>query len=417
MKRRLAQLLAVVFVALITAIPRPAQSDGPIGGRILIQNQAGIFESRPSVAYNSQMDEYLVVWASNTGIQGKRVDADGGVHGTPFGSPFQISSSSSTSPDVAYNSVDNEYIVVWQTNLDVCGRILSATGAPLTGVFTIAHGIYIAPESGASYGDPSVAYSSTANRYLAVYHYSFYNWLDSGDSIEARSYDANGSPEDAQFRVGEFSMDYRLQSPDVAYNHSRNEFLVVWQMHAGGDFDVYGRRVEMTGATDVLGLEFPIADHIPENEMNPAVGAIPTVPGEGRYQVAWERNNNIYATIVTGTGGVGAWQTLADSSLGEYDPAVAGNEINDQFLVTWTAVIEPLAPVVEVQGRKMDINGALLRTKKSVSGHAVDNSDLAAGALGDFLIVFEDTEVPGLPENGIYGSLWGDRIYLPLILR
>ena len=413
MKRRLAQLLAVVFVVLITAIPGPAQSDGPIGGRILIQNEAAIVERIPSVAYNSQMDEYFVVYQANNRAWGKIVDADGGV----YGSPFQISSTSSSSPDVAYNNVDNEYIVVWDSEDDVCGRILSATGAPLTSVFNIAQGIYITPDTGASYGQPTVAYSSTSNRYLAVYRYHFYNWFDTGHSIYARSYNANGSPEDAQFIVAEYSMDDEPSMPDVAYNHSRNEFLVVWQMRVGGDFDVYGRRVEMTGGTDVLGLEFPIADLSSENEINPAVGAIPTDPDEGRYQVAWERNYNIYTTNVTGTGAVGAWQTLADSSYEESDPAVAGNEVNDQFLVTWTAVIELLAPVVEVQGHKMTISGALLRTKKSVSGHTVDKSDLAAGAMGDFLIVFEDTEVLGLPEQGIYGSLWGDRIYLPLILR
>lgn len=414
MKRRLAQLLTVVFVALITAIPRPAQSDGPIGGRILIQNEAAIVETQASVAYNSQMDEYLVVYAANSRIWGKRVDADGGV----YGSTFQISSSSSNSPDVAYNSVDNEYMVVWAESPDAVGQILSATGAPLTSVFTIAAG-YVLPggDAGTGYSQPSVAYSSTSNRYLAVCTQHFYNWFDSIYDIVARGYNADGSPEGALFDVAEGSLEESNYMPDVAYNYSRDEFLVVWNMRVGVDTDVYGRRVEMTGGTGVIGLEFPIADLINENEVNPAVGAIPTVPEEGRYLVAWERNDNIHAATVSGTGGVGAWQTLADSSLEEYDPAVAGNEVNDQFLVTWTAVIEPVEPVVEVQGHKMTLEGALLRTKKSVSGHAVDESDLTAGAMGDFLIVFRDAEGPGLPEIGIYGSLWGDRIYLPLIMR
>ncbi|MEM6700553.1 MAG: hypothetical protein AAF599_19265, partial [Bacteroidota bacterium] len=107
----------------------------------------------PAVTYNSQDNEYLVVWYGddNTGnavrneaeIWGQRID---GATGAEVGqNDFRISTMGPTGnpladarfPALAYNSQDNEYMVVWDggvffdDKLEIWGQRLAADGREL----------------------------------------------------------------------------------------------------------------------------------------------------------------------------------------------------------------------------------------------------------------------------------------------
>ncbi|HSD82647.1 MAG TPA: hypothetical protein VLG46_02255, partial [Anaerolineae bacterium] len=212
------------------------------------------------------------------------------------------------------------------------------------------------------------------------------------------------------------------QRPDVAYNRSRNEFLVVWEQTVLGDQDIYGRRVKMTGGTGPLGDAFYIANYAPDDEVTPSVAAIPTVPDEGQYLVAWERNSgtdgNIQARTVAGDGTLGTLRTVASTAWDESSPAVAGSESNNQFLVVWTWIPAPTPPgMMQVQGRTLALDGTLMDQTTTVGGGQVYEAAIAAGSVGDILIAFDDNEVIGTSHRGIYGWLWGSRVYLPFVLR
>ena len=89
-----------------------------------------------AVAYNNTNKEYLVVWASNQKITpngsgeyeiwAQRYNA---VNGTAIGSNFRVSdmgpdgsdSYGANAPAVAYNSTNNEYLVVWYGDNDEGG--------------------------------------------------------------------------------------------------------------------------------------------------------------------------------------------------------------------------------------------------------------------------------------------------------
>jgi hypothetical protein len=82
---------------------------------------------------------------------------------------------------VAYNSQHDEYLVVWEerdaTTSSVRGRRVSATGWLPGNVFTVASGVM----TDVYCSDPAVAYSSAADRYLVVYDYgNVTGWLQSG---------------------------------------------------------------------------------------------------------------------------------------------------------------------------------------------------------------------------------------------
>jgi hypothetical protein len=403
----LAATLLVLLAALLTA-----NAGSPIGSRFVIRNDGSATEVEPAVAYNSQRQEYLVVWhnewPANKDIYGQRVARDGGLAG-PW---FAISPTGGTryNPDMAYNSGHDEYLAVWEDGLDVQGQIVGATGLLSGGAITVCSG-YAGLDA---CSNPAVAYSSTSDRYLATWQYSGLV----GSSIQAQAYDSSGTPDGGIFDIVPYTTTLRPEQPDLAYNRSRNEFLVVWrQEYSPTDHDIYGRRVKMTGGAGVQGNAFAITTSTNDDD-TPAVAAIPTVPNEGRYLVAWESSQDVRARTVSGTGSLGTLRIPASTSWSEHSPAVAGCESSQQFLVVWVwiPVITPPA-MMQVQGRTLTLDGTLLDTTTTVGGGQVYESAVAAGPVGDFLVAFDDNEVIGVSNRGIYGWMWGNHIYLPLVLR
>jgi hypothetical protein len=410
-------LLASALVLAVGAAPAVIAAGNPIGDRFVIRNDATPSEVQPAVAYNSARQEYLVVWqAESPGpvkeVWGQRVSGNG----TLLGSAFRISpANGGYNPDVAYNGTINEYMVVYETGGNILGQRVSNTGGLTGSEIKIAaayvHGAY-------HYHNPAVAYASTANRYLVAYQY---NWdLDGSTNIRARAYLSDGSPEDYEFEVGTHSDTTLPDLPDLAYNRSRDEFLVVWQQTwSPGDRDIRGRRVTMSGGASVSGSAFYVIAS-GDDEINPAVAAIPTVPNQGQYLVAWESVQDVEARTVSGTGTLGALRILADTAWGEYSPAVAGCESNQQFLAVWMWIPSPAPPaMMQVYGRAIALDGTLLGAGNMyISGRQVYNPAVASGPAGDFLVAFDDTEWVGpTPYRGVYGQLWGNHVYMPLVLR
>jgi uncharacterized repeat protein (TIGR01451 family) len=146
------------------------------------------------VAYNSAEDEYLVVWwgDDNTGslvdnereIYGQRVAA---ATGAEIGGDFRLSDMGpdgdsrywASSPAVAYNSAEDEYLVVWRGDDDTGGlvddeyeifgqRVDAATGAEIGGDLRLSD---MGPDGNRFYGAsyPAAAYNSTEDEYLVVW--------------------------------------------------------------------------------------------------------------------------------------------------------------------------------------------------------------------------------------------------------
>lgn len=124
-------------------------------------------ERAPAIAYNSNHDEYLVVWTdSSTGsaseILGQRIFADGG---GLAGGDVTVSSGAEDrdNPKLAHNAVRNQYLVTWDVaGSNVSAVRLSATGATVGGEFSIAG--WPSVERG-----PTVASCRYADQYLVAW--------------------------------------------------------------------------------------------------------------------------------------------------------------------------------------------------------------------------------------------------------
>ncbi|MBN2113587.1 MAG: hypothetical protein JW785_05605 [Acidimicrobiia bacterium] len=302
----------------------------------------------PSVAYNSTANEYLVVWSDRRSystrgfdIYARRVSAAG----VPLGdADFRVVSDQAAaddlSPDVAFNSKANRYLVVWQdfryagtSGWTIFGRLVKPAGTPVGGDRNI---------SGAGpYGSewaPAVAYDSSADQYLVVWH-DMRNYYTRGADIYGRRLDGQARNL-AGFRISGAGGFVDQKWPDVTYNRTSQQFLVVWEDGRRDDtrgVDIWGRFVASSGGP--AGKDFRVSD-------NPATGdeRYPALAWDSladRYLVAWQGDRlggwQVFARRVAAAGAPSG-QALRISeppaAVASY-PAVGYGAGAGEFLVVW----------------------------------------------------------------------------------
>jgi hypothetical protein len=232
---------------------------------------------------------------------------------------------------------------------------------------------------------------------------------------------SSGTPEGSQFVISKDPGNVPRESPDLAYNRKRNEYLVVWQQYHSASIDkIIGRRVT-GGGVPLNPAEIVILLDI-ITSTTPSVAALPNATTEGQYFVVFEvlhnpGDNDIYSRIVSGEGVVGTGQHIAWSAEDDIHPAIASSEVSNQYLVVWSRPTSPPVVYDYIAARAVSTTGALIGEEKYVGGFPLaDHAVVSSGPMGDFLVAFKDKQIPSV-DSGIYGQLWGNRTYLPITLR
>lgn len=187
-------------------------------------------------------------------------------------------------PQVAYNHVADEYLVVWEdyrrtgdwSDSDIYGQFVGGDGV-LKGV-----NVPICSTSNPQYW-PVLAYDFRMDRYLIVFQ-DYRNGND-GD-IYGIFFGSNGEvqPVDSSEADGAFPISKNpggVYIPAVSYNYSQGIFLAVWQENRNGTADIYGQRIRFDGellpapgASDSKD-NFPIDNNVDFHEGVPDVGYNP----------------------------------------------------------------------------------------------------------------------------------------------
>ena len=152
----------------------PVGSGSPIGNSWFpiswINNESSHHnEEFPAVAYNSLQQEYLVVWeqadgAGNRAVYGRRLSKDGAL----VSSWFRISPAGGVNHQtaVAYDSAHNNYLVVYEVDgLGVMGQRLGGYGGYVGVEFQISP----LADGSNSFHEPAVAYSTNSDQYLVAW--------------------------------------------------------------------------------------------------------------------------------------------------------------------------------------------------------------------------------------------------------
>ncbi len=362
-----------------------------------------------SVAFNPVSDQYLVVWANVSSnidpIIGVRVAAGG----YQIGNSFTISSGTGDSsyPDICYNPVANQFLVVWEydegVRPDIHSRAVSATGQLLNTEQDLGSGAGLTSRT-----RPAIAYASVSQKYLVVFE-SFTQGNVAGD-IEAQVLTNGGLLDGINLRIqtGTFSAHHSF--PDVAYNRSRNEYLAVWQSDVG-DFDVLGRRIQGVGTP--MSPETITVSASAWDETMPAVAAMPTTSNFGYYLVVSRietpsGTSDLWGARVTGQGAAQPGFYVTNDPVLQIRPAVAASEATDQFLVLWT---EPVGALGAVMGQRITLDGVQAGPASLYNADNADNGAAAAGAGDDFLVAFDALVWPAVSGRDIFGRIADSEIF------
>jgi Ca2+-binding RTX toxin-like protein len=400
----------------------PAQATLPIGPQFRVSQMgpdgnANFAGFSPAVAYNSQANQYLVVWqgANTTADEyeawGRLVDAAG----NPLGGNFRISDLGPDGdanyriapPAVTYNAQANEYLVVWSgddntallvdNENEIFGQRLSASGIEVgTNDFRISD---MGPDGNPSFDafSPAVTYGGQANEYLVVWRGDDNTapLVDGELEVFGQRLSASGIEVGANdFRVSDLGPDgdlnYGAFNPAVTYGGQANEYLVVWAGAdntaplVAGENEIFGQRLTPAGA-EIGANDFRISDMGP-NGSTSFRGGDPDVTHNGlanEYLVVWsgddntaplvDNENEVFGQRLSASGIEVGTNDFRISDMGPdgntsfeaFSPAVASNSQANEYLVVWSGD-DDTAPLVEgeqeIFGQRLSTAGAQLDT-------------------------------------------------------
>jgi hypothetical protein len=152
---------------------------------------------------------------------------------------------------------------------------------------------------------------------------------------------------------------------DSAYNTANTEFLVLFEDHRNGNWDIYGQRVDADGTP--LGTNFAIASTA-ASESDSDVAYNSSAANE--YLVTWQSDNKVYGQRVSATGSLaGAAFEISSGDVSREGSAIAYSAGDNQYLVVWEEYI---------QGEGYNIRGRRIGSDGSFQGGVFDIAATAA---------------------------------------
>jgi hypothetical protein len=360
---------------------RLAQDGASLDSASIIISTSPFNELSPAIAFNGI--NYLVVWTDDRSgsfdIYGTRINQSGIVLDT---NNIVISSvfSDQQFPSIAVDGTN--YLVVWQDNRNGLNYDIYGTRVNQNGEVLDPTGIPISTATN-NQQYPSVAFDGT--NYLAVWQDKRAGYPDIdiyGTRINQAGtiLDPDGIPVSTAQLYQEF--------PAVAFDGIN--YLVVWQDGSGASYDIYGRRVNQNGIildTICIGISTSICGQY-----------CPSVAFDGtNYLVVWHDNRgisyDIYGARVNQTGAVldpNGIQILIGTN-GQKYPSVIFGEAN--YLVAGQSEINNYLNNIDIYGSRVNQSGIMLDTNAIVLSTEASNQQSSSAAFGstNYLVIWQDS--------------------------
>jgi hypothetical protein len=371
---------------------------------------------KPAIAYNSVHDEFLVVWhntwpSGHNDIYARRVSATGQLL-----SWFSVSAGTNnrSDPAVAYNATNDEYLVVWRynangdgTTYDIWGRTIAWNGAYLNPEFQII------TWPNRTFRKPEVVWNQIENEYLVVWS-AFDATTSLATDVADALLDSHGNK---AYGAIISSSDHPHQA-DVTYNCSTNEYFVVWRYMDGSQGNIRGARVS-AGFGIVVNPPGEIAiSSDSDDEQFPAV----TSNGYDLYLVAWQKQNSgnwgvrVKDLDVTGIVGstIFALGIIIPSNHFKYPDIVTQPGYGHDFLLTWQWTTTSEEEITAYYSG--DASDNLIKVAAN-TGWDYESPVAAWGKVGSMLVYEGESQIFGMYRH-IYGSQWAPyAVFLPTVIR
>jgi len=309
----------------------------PIGSSV---QQYGGYVRRPDVAYDSQNHVYLVVWGGMRGTAANPLGTIRGIFvsedGLAVGSAFQVSQdqeSYAQIPRVAYSPDAGAFLVVWHSSEGaniLRGRMVSYT----TGVSASpAQAISATNSSTRHEGGAGIAYSTVSRRFMVAWARYAWTGTEYGADVSARLVDTAGTPVGSEIVVTASTNEYDREMSAGAYPGS-NRFVVAWSgSGAGGDFIRAALYDASSGAS--IGSQVPMAlsryTYVPDIAINTT---------NGQAFVTWTQDDSAtggwrpFGKYLNDAGSVTTATSRLSSTEGSYDAnSLAFNPLTQSFFL------------------------------------------------------------------------------------
>jgi hypothetical protein len=376
---------------------------------VMISGAAGDQQTQ-TVAWNPVDQEYLVLWqdfrSGTPDIYGARLDRDGYVVAGDL--PIVTQSAKQAGPSVAYGG--GGYLAVW-----IDQRTSATTGTDVYGAWILPNGTvqseFVVTDAPANQRAASVVYNPAANNFLVT-------WID--DRNGTGNIDIWGAVVGSGGVAGTpFAMvtaSGNQQGPYARYDYGDNQYYMVWFDNRSGNYDVYGSRVTALGAL------LDGADHVLTNtagdQKNPRITDRRPADGITNYVLSWIDFRNgqpdIYGALLDQNG----------VKIGSDFPIAGGSADERAVSLDLDWVRTKKAVVSWIDGRNgsdYDIYRAQVDQTGMVSGEALvagagtgaANQQQGPGVLysdiggedNGFLITWRDYR------NGIDYDIWGIKVW------
>lgn len=353
----------------------------------VVTDRFGSYSS--GIVYNPQNKEYLLIYGKSEAssflafeIYGQRIDDKGNPIGTNH---FRISYTGTEGednyyaqrPKVAYNSVKNEYLVVWQgqDNLlsggqlerEIYGQLLDNVGNPIGVNFRItdvgvtgSHGYALKPE---------VVYNTTRDEYLVIWVGS--EITDGKWEVYGQRLDASGNQVGTNdFKISSNGLDGSFSNHTaLTYNTVSKQYLIAWaaKKATNDTQNIYIQLIDYQGnsslSSDLKIITSTIESDYPSVDYNPL---------NGDYFIAWQgkkdtgSHQEIHGKLINQDGSeklpndfqISNVALTANNSLSfrAWQPAVNYNSISEEYLVVFNEDYIVFGKE-EIFGRRFDLAG------------------------------------------------------------
>lgn len=376
---------------------------------------------QPQIAYNYVHDESLVVWhnawTGSRDIYARRVS-----DGDKVLSWWCVTTGTTdrAQPAVAYNAINDEYLVVWMQEVsadvyEIWGRIVAWNGAYMYAEFKIISW------PNRSFWSPQVAWNSYHNEYMVVWNaFDTTTGFPPGNPVDITGYrvSSTGVVTPASTLFTSYANPHQV---DIVYNVAMDEYFLVFvvvhtQVTTGND--IYGLRVTWDG----IPVNPPGLIHIYALEEDQTTPAIATNE-QDRYMVVWDHaysstDHDIYGREYYANGTpVGSYFSLASWTENTTVPDVAAHGQNNEWLAVWQEELSGGAGYA-VKGFRWSSGPNLYTYFFDIANYAFwENMNPAVSPTGaGFLIAYEADS--STTDRHILGRLWwGQSVYLPVLIR
>jgi hypothetical protein len=344
------------------------------------------WQLNPAIAWNSDRDEFLVVWEDNRNgqdfdIYGQLVGDDGHLLGD--NRPLVLSEHDQAVPDVFYSPVDGSYVLLWHHRQPgrfvIKGQRISTSLDPLGTPFDIP-----SPNEGEQW-IPGCAYDGADNELLVA-------WEDMTTAdILAQRIASDGTVLGGTITVASWP-ESQWAPPLVVFNSAQGEYLVVWDALA--DADIYGQIVATDGTLRGANLIISLA---PGKQF-----ASDAEYGQSsdEYLVVWtderampKRGSDIYAQRLSAEGVlIGEELIVSGASEWQRDCRAAYDPGHDEYLMVWWDGRSP-GMANDIYGQRLSLTGAPLGPSLVISSAPSDQMQPAvarAGSSDQILIAWQD---------------------------